>query len=122
MDYKQSFQVISCSSPKAAVNSLLLLDLHWQFLSNFMSVSCKQVLLEGGSQNLGAYANLTAYYHFGIPVAAALGFWLKMRGEGLWIGIQVGAFVQIVLLFLITSCQNWKKQVCFPNPNFSISL
>ncbi|KAH9794905.1 protein DETOXIFICATION 14 [Citrus sinensis] len=68
------------------------------------------VLLEGGSQNLGAYANLTAYYHFGIPVAAALGFWLKMRGEGLWIGIQVGAFVQIVLLFLITSCQNWKKQ------------
>lgn len=122
MDYKQSFQVISCSSPKAAVNSLLLLDLHWQFLSNFMSVSCKQVLLEGGSQNLGAYANLTAYYLFGIPVAAALGFWLKMRGEGLWIGIQVGAFVQIVLLFLITSCQNWKKQVCFPNPNFSISL
>ncbi|KAH9794903.1 protein DETOXIFICATION 14 [Citrus sinensis] len=68
------------------------------------------VLSEGGSQNLGAYANLTAYYHFGIPVAAALGFWLKMRGEGLWIGIQVGAFVQIVLLFLITSCQNWKKQ------------
>lgn len=47
MDYKQSFQVISCSSPKAAVNSLLLLDLHWEFLSNFMSVSCKQVLLEG---------------------------------------------------------------------------
>ncbi|KAK9226699.1 hypothetical protein WN943_011747 [Citrus x changshan-huyou] len=64
-----------------------------------------------GWQNLGAYANLTAYYLFGIPVAAALGFWLKMRGEGLWIGIQVGAFVQIVLLFLITSCQNWKKQL-----------
>lgn len=63
-----------------------------------------------GWQNLGAYANLTAYYLFGIPVAAALGFWLKMRGEGLWIGIQFGAFVQIVLLFLITSCQNWKKQ------------
>ncbi|KAK1552077.1 hypothetical protein Q3G72_009929 [Acer saccharum] len=63
-----------------------------------------------GWQDMGAYVNLLAYYVFGIPVAAILGFWLHMRGQGLWIGILVGAFVQTVLLSIITSCLNWKKQ------------
>ncbi|XP_031265260.1 protein DETOXIFICATION 14-like [Pistacia vera] len=63
-----------------------------------------------GWQDLGAYVNLVAYYLCGIPVAAILGFWLQLRGQGLWIGIQVGAFVQSVLLAILTSCQNWEKQ------------
>ncbi|KAJ0037337.1 hypothetical protein Pint_22175 [Pistacia integerrima] len=63
-----------------------------------------------GWQDLGAYVNLIAYYLCGIPVAAILGFWLQLRGQGLWIGIQVGAFVQSVLLAILTSCQNWEKQ------------
>ncbi|TXG57269.1 hypothetical protein EZV62_018582 [Acer yangbiense] len=63
-----------------------------------------------GWQDMGAYVNLLAYYVFGIPVAAILGFWLHMRGQGLWIGILVGAFVQTVLLSIITSYLNWKKQ------------
>lgn len=65
----------------------------------------------GGWQDIGAYINLAAYYAFGIPVAAILGFWLHMRGQGLWIGILVGAFVQTLLLGIITSCLNWEKQV-----------
>ncbi|WCJ33249.1 MATE efflux family protein [Euphorbia peplus] len=63
-----------------------------------------------GWQNLGAYANLVGYYICGIPVAATLGFVLKLRGKGLWIGIQVGSFVQNVLLVVITSCTNWEQQ------------
>ncbi|XP_031265271.1 protein DETOXIFICATION 14-like [Pistacia vera] len=63
-----------------------------------------------GWQDLGAYVNLVAYYLCGIPVAAILGFWLQLRGQRLWIGIQVGAFVQSVLLAILTSCQNWEKQ------------
>ncbi|KAL5828117.1 hypothetical protein ACOSQ4_019914 [Xanthoceras sorbifolium] len=63
-----------------------------------------------GWQELGAYVNLTAYYVVGIPVAAILGFWLQMRGQGLWIGILVGAFVQTLLLSIITSCLDWEKQ------------
>ncbi|KAJ0095829.1 hypothetical protein Patl1_15213 [Pistacia atlantica] len=63
-----------------------------------------------GWQDLGAYVNLIAYYLCGIPVAAILGFWLQLRGQGLWIGIQVGAFVQSILLAILTSCQNWEKQ------------
>ncbi|KAG4918790.1 hypothetical protein AAZX31_20G111400 [Glycine max] len=63
-----------------------------------------------GWQHLGAYVNLGAYYVVGIPIAAMLGFWVQLRGKGLWIGILTGAFCQTVMLSLITSCTNWEKQ------------
>ncbi|KAL5553343.1 hypothetical protein UlMin_040744 [Ulmus minor] len=63
-----------------------------------------------GWQHIGAYVNLGAFYLCGIPVAAFLAFWVNLRGKGLWIGIQVGAFVQTVLLSIVTSCTNWEKQ------------
>ncbi|XP_048428875.1 protein DETOXIFICATION 12-like [Pyrus x bretschneideri] len=64
-----------------------------------------------GWQHIGAYINLGAFYLCGIPVAIVLAFWTQLRGRGLWIGIQVGAFVQVSLLALVTSCTNWEKQV-----------
>ncbi|KAL1807713.1 hypothetical protein ACET3Z_024703 [Daucus carota] len=63
-----------------------------------------------GWQHLGAYVNLAAFYLFGIPIAAALGFWVHLQGKGLWIGIQAGAALQSFLLFIITVCTNWEKQ------------
>lgn len=66
-----------------------------------------------GWQHLGAYVNLSAFYLLGIPLAAVLGFWVKLRGKGLWIGIQAGAMVQTILLAIITVCTNWEKQVWF---------
>ncbi|XP_050221450.1 protein DETOXIFICATION 12-like [Mercurialis annua] len=63
-----------------------------------------------GWQHIGAYVNLGAFYLCGIPVAALLGFRLELRGVGLWIGVQVGAFAQIVLLSVVTGCVNWEKQ------------
>ncbi|MBA0809160.1 hypothetical protein Gohar_024834 [Gossypium harknessii] len=63
-----------------------------------------------GWQDLGAYINLAAYYLCGIPVAVVLGFWVKMRGKGLWIGLQAGSFLQVLLLSAITSCIDWHKQ------------
>ena len=65
----------------------------------------------GKPQHIGAYVNLGAFYLCGIPVAAVLGFMTNLRGRGLWIGIQTGAFVQTVMLSIITSCTNWEKQV-----------
>ncbi|KAL5761147.1 hypothetical protein ACOSQ2_019985 [Xanthoceras sorbifolium] len=81
----------------------------------FVVLNGLQAILSGiargcGWQELGAYVNLTAYYVFGIPVAAILGFWLQMRGQGLWIGILVGVFVQTLLLSIITICLDWEKQ------------
>ncbi|KAK9934654.1 hypothetical protein M0R45_021790 [Rubus argutus] len=63
-----------------------------------------------GWQHIGAYINLGAFYLCGIPVAATLAFWVQLRGKGLWIGIQVGAFVQTTLLVIVTTCTNWDKQ------------
>ncbi|WCJ33245.1 MATE efflux family protein [Euphorbia peplus] len=63
-----------------------------------------------GFQHIGAYVNLGAFYLCGIPVAAFLGFQVKLRGVGLWIGVQVGAFTQTILLALVTSSTNWEKQ------------
>lgn len=64
-----------------------------------------------GWQHLGAYANLAAFYLVGIPVAALLGFCTSLKGEGLWIGILIGATVQVTLLAIVTTCTNYEKQV-----------
>ncbi|KAD0410222.1 hypothetical protein E3N88_44307 [Mikania micrantha] len=63
-----------------------------------------------GWQHLGAYANLAAFYLFGLPVAAFLGFCTSLRGEGLWMGILVGATIQVILLSVVTICTNYEKQ------------
>ncbi|XP_050223071.1 protein DETOXIFICATION 12-like isoform X2 [Mercurialis annua] len=63
-----------------------------------------------GWQQIGAYINLGAFYLCGIPIAAVLGFWVQLRGTGLWIGIQVGAFTQVTLLAIVTCFVNWEKQ------------
>ncbi|KMT08176.1 hypothetical protein BVRB_6g142990 [Beta vulgaris subsp. vulgaris] len=62
-----------------------------------------------GWQHIGAYVNLGAFYIFGIPIAALLGFWVDMKGRGLWIGILLGAFVQTTLLAIITISTNWEE-------------
>ncbi|KAK6790693.1 hypothetical protein RDI58_009774 [Solanum bulbocastanum] len=63
-----------------------------------------------GWQHIGAYVNLASFYLFGIPIALLLGFWLELGGKGLWIGILCGATLQTILLSIITSFTNWKKQ------------
>ncbi|GFQ05096.1 mate efflux family protein 5 [Phtheirospermum japonicum] len=63
-----------------------------------------------GWQHIGAYINLAAFYPFGIPIAAALGFWFDFGGKGLWGGILCGATLQTIMLSIITSCTNWEKQ------------
>ncbi|XP_071715812.1 protein DETOXIFICATION 14-like [Rutidosis leptorrhynchoides] len=63
-----------------------------------------------GWQHLGAYVNLAAFYLVGIPVAALLGFCTSLRGEGLWIGILVGATIQVTLLSVVTVFTNYEKQ------------
>ncbi|KAG6601261.1 Protein DETOXIFICATION 10, partial [Cucurbita argyrosperma subsp. sororia] len=63
-----------------------------------------------GWQRVGAYINLGAYYLCGNPAALALGFLANLRGGGLWIGIQSGAFVQMLLLAIVMSRVNWEKQ------------
>jgi len=64
-----------------------------------------------GWQHLGAYVNLGSYYLVGIPVAILLGFYLHLKGKGLWIGLNAGSLVQSLLFSLITCLTDWQKQV-----------
>ncbi|KAK1353817.1 Protein DETOXIFICATION [Heracleum sosnowskyi] len=86
------------------------------FICLKMFLDSIQAILSGvargtGWQGLGAYVNLGAYYLVGIPVALLLGFLVHLRTKGLWIGLLSGALVQGVLLAIITSLTDWKKQV-----------
>ncbi|XP_076925763.1 protein DETOXIFICATION 12-like [Bidens hawaiensis] len=85
-------------------------------LSLNIIMDCLQGTLSGvargvGWQHLGAYINLAAFYLAGIPVAAILGFCTSLRRMSLWIGILVGAFIQVTLLGIVSICTNYEKQV-----------
>ncbi|KAK9276932.1 hypothetical protein L1049_006470 [Liquidambar formosana] len=91
------------------------------YVTDLAPLVCLSVIIDGiqgvlsgvargcGWQHVGAYVNLGAFYLFGIPLAALLGFWVQLRGKGLWIGILSGATLQTLLLSIITSCSNWEK-------------
>ncbi|KAG6389898.1 hypothetical protein SASPL_151373 [Salvia splendens] len=64
---------------------------------------CVQGVLSGvargcGWQYIGAYINLAAYYLFGLPIAAVLGFWLDLKGKGLRTGVVCGSTLQCLML------------------------
>ncbi|GMH20312.1 hypothetical protein Nepgr_022153 [Nepenthes gracilis] len=92
------------------------------YVTNMAPLVCISIILDSiygvlsgvargcGWQHVGAVVNLGAFYLFGIPIAAVLGFWMQWRGRGIWIGIQLGASLQTALLSIITFCINWEKQ------------
>ncbi|XP_009776776.1 protein DETOXIFICATION 12-like isoform X1 [Nicotiana tabacum] len=63
-----------------------------------------------GWQHIGAYINLGAFYLVAIPLAVVLGFVLHLKAKGLWIGIVAGSTVQTIILSIVTSFTDWKKQ------------
>ncbi|CAL5052733.1 unnamed protein product [Urochloa decumbens] len=63
-----------------------------------------------GWQKIGACINLGAYYIAGIPSAYILGFVLCLGGMGLWMGINCGLLVQLLLPMIVTMCTDWDKE------------
>ncbi|KAK6134227.1 hypothetical protein DH2020_032032 [Rehmannia glutinosa] len=106
----------------AAVDAIVQRKEVVDYVTNMAPLVCLSVIMDSlqgalsgvargcGWQHIGAYINLAAFYLFGIPIAAILGFWLNFRGKGLWIGVLSGASLQTVMLAIITSCTNWEKQ------------
>ncbi|XP_055828823.1 protein DETOXIFICATION 14-like [Solanum dulcamara] len=93
------------------------------FLCILIVSDCIQAVLSGvargsGWQHLGAYVNLGSFYLAGIPVAIIFGFLFHLHGKGLWIGLNVGNLLQSLLLSLITSFTNWKKQASIARERF----
>ncbi|XP_078176665.1 protein DETOXIFICATION 16-like [Carex rostrata] len=67
------------------------------------------VLRGCGWQKIGAFVNLGAFYAVGIPSAIVLAFVFHINGQGLWMGLIFGLFVQVVLFVIITSYTDWEK-------------
>ncbi|XP_054810338.1 protein DETOXIFICATION 14-like isoform X2 [Prosopis cineraria] len=63
-----------------------------------------------GWQHIGAYVNFGCYYVVGIPLAVILGFWVGMRGKGLWLGVTSGTICQVIVLLTIISHTDWIKE------------
>ncbi|KAH6803674.1 MATE efflux family protein, partial [Perilla frutescens var. frutescens] len=85
------------------------------FVCLVLAMDCIQAVLSGvargcGWQHLGAYVNLGAYYLVGLPAAVVLGFVFHLRGKGLWLGLNMGSFMQSTLLSYLTASTNWTKQ------------
>ncbi|GMF54043.1 unnamed protein product [Phytophthora fragariaefolia] len=54
-----------------------------------------------GKQNVGATINAVAYYVFGTPLAALLGFYWAFDVEGLWVGFGLGILVSASWLYYL---------------------
>ncbi|KAE9604902.1 hypothetical protein Lal_00036875 [Lupinus albus] len=68
------------------------------------------IAIGGGFQKTGAYVNLGAYYLVGAPLAVFLGFVLKLRSKGLWMGTLTGSILQIIILSGVIASTNWEKE------------
>ncbi|CAD5318080.1 unnamed protein product [Arabidopsis thaliana] len=92
------------------------------YVTELSSLLCLSFMVDGfssvldgvargsGWQNIGAWANVVAYYLLGAPVGFFLGFWGHMNGKGLWIGVIVGSTAQGIILAIVTACLSWEEQ------------
>nr|POF10616.1 protein detoxification 16 [Quercus suber] len=64
-----------------------------------------------GWQKIGALVNLGAYYLIGIPIAITLAFVYHTGVKGLLMGIITAVFMQALLLWIVTLCSDWEKEV-----------
>ncbi|XP_019177821.1 PREDICTED: protein DETOXIFICATION 14-like isoform X1 [Ipomoea nil] len=92
------------------------------YVTEMTPLLCLSIILDGtqavlsgvargsGWQHIGAYVNLGSYYLFGIPLALLFGFFLHLKGEGLWGGLVAGGFLQSTVFSLITGFTDWEKQ------------
>ena len=56
------------------------------------------ILKGSGRQYIGAIVNFVAYYIIGIPLAVVIGFKTHLGVIGIWIGMTIGNFAQVMRL------------------------
>ncbi|GKV38308.1 hypothetical protein SLEP1_g46232 [Rubroshorea leprosula] len=84
------------------------------FLAISIALDSIQGVLSGvargcGWQHLAVLANLGTFYFIGMPMAAVLGFKLKLYAKGLWIGLICGLSSQTGTLLLISLRRKWTR-------------
>ncbi|KAI4355101.1 hypothetical protein L6164_003906 [Bauhinia variegata] len=109
---KDDFAVIFTDSKEMqmAVSNLASL-LGATMILNSVQPVISGVAVGGGWQALVAYINLFCYYIVGLPFGFLLGYKLKLRVQGIWIGMISGTLLQTLILLFIIYKTNWNKEV-----------
>ncbi|KAL2318658.1 hypothetical protein Fmac_032534 [Flemingia macrophylla] len=68
------------------------------------------VAVGAGWQHIVAYVNIGCYYVVGLPAGIILGFTFGFGAEGIWSGLIGGMALQTIILIIITSITNWRKE------------
>ncbi|XP_050126709.1 protein DETOXIFICATION 33-like [Malus sylvestris] len=79
-------------------------------LLNSLQPVLSGVAVGAGWQSLVAYINIGCYYIIGLPAGILLGFTFKFGVEGIWSGMIGGILLQTIILIVVTSVTNWKKE------------
>ncbi|XP_047152745.1 protein DETOXIFICATION 33-like [Vigna umbellata] len=79
-------------------------------LLNSLQPVLSGVAVGAGWQSLVAYINIGCYYVFGLPAGIILGFTLNFGVVGIWSGMIAGIVLQTIILIVVTSITNWKKE------------
>ncbi|XP_057426832.1 protein DETOXIFICATION 33 [Lotus japonicus] len=79
-------------------------------LLNSLQPVLSGVAVGAGWQALVAYINIGCYYIIGLPAGILLGFTFHFGAEGIWSGMIGGTVLQTIILIIVTSVTNWKKE------------
>ncbi|CAN6722158.1 unnamed protein product [Malus baccata var. baccata] len=88
----------------------LAILLGFTVLLNSLQPVLSGVAVGAGWQSLVAYINIGCYYIVGLPAGILLGFTFKFGVEGIWGGMIGGIVLQTMILIIVTSLTNWKKE------------
>ncbi|GMH23208.1 hypothetical protein Nepgr_025051 [Nepenthes gracilis] len=79
-------------------------------LLNSLQPVLSGVAVGAGWQAIVAYINIGCYYLIGLPAGILLGFTFKFGVVGIWSGMIGGICLQTIILIILTSLTNWKKE------------
>ncbi|CAN6582686.1 unnamed protein product [Malus baccata var. baccata] len=107
-DYFPYLFTSSVAVAKETTNLAILLG--FTVLLNSLQPVLSGVAVGAGWQTLVAYINIGCYYIVGLPAGILLGFTFKFGVEGIWGGMIGGIVLQTMILIVVTSLTNWKKE------------
>ncbi|KAK7310462.1 hypothetical protein RJT34_08008 [Clitoria ternatea] len=102
--------LFTSSSAVAKETTKLAALLSITVLLNSLQPVLSGVAVGAGWQSLVAYINVGCYYVIGLPLGIILGFTFGFRAEGIWSGMIGGIGLQTIILVIITSIRNWKRE------------
>ncbi|ORX82466.1 MATE efflux family protein [Anaeromyces robustus] len=91
-------------------SQILIIGAFYQ-LSDGLATIGNGILKGSGHQRNGALINFIAYWCIGLPLGTFLCFTLKLKLNGLWIGMASALFSVMALEFVTIYRINWEKEV-----------